>query len=99
MPEEHDHHDHHDHHADEVFSSWGLETVSPCRREKLEEILEELSSGMTLLPGTMTAPELLHTISALQELVFVKVRYASVPQNRSLQSTVQRTVRRSRSAA
>ncbi|RKJ05850.1 GTP-binding protein [bacterium D16-54] len=38
-------HDHHDHHADEVFSSWGLETVSPCRREKLEEILEELAYG------------------------------------------------------
>ncbi len=40
----HDHH-HHDHHADEVFSSWGLETISPCRREKLEEILEELAYG------------------------------------------------------
>ena len=37
-------HDHH-HHADEVFSSWGLETISPCRREKLEEILEELAYG------------------------------------------------------
>lgn len=40
----HDHH-HHDHHADEVFSSWGLETISPCRKEKLEEILEELAYG------------------------------------------------------
>ena len=40
----HNHH-HHDHHADEAFSSWGLETISPCRREKLEEILEELAYG------------------------------------------------------
>ena len=28
-----------------MFSSWGLETISPCRREKLEEILEELAYG------------------------------------------------------
>ncbi len=41
----HDHSHHHDHHADEVFSSWGLETITPCKREKLEEILEELAYG------------------------------------------------------
>lgn len=37
-------HDHH-HHADEVFSSWGMETAVPCSRETLTEILEELAYG------------------------------------------------------
>ncbi len=41
----HDHHHHHDHHADEVFSSWGLETTAACKKEKLEEVLEELAYG------------------------------------------------------
>ena len=36
-------HDHHHHHADEVFTSWGLETTIPCTREKLEVILEKLA--------------------------------------------------------
>lgn len=35
-------HDHH-HHADEIFTSWGLETTIPCTKEKLEEILEKLA--------------------------------------------------------
>ena len=36
-------HDHHHHHADEIFTSWGLETTIPCTREKLEVILEKLA--------------------------------------------------------
>ena len=39
----HDHHDHHHHHADEVFTSWGRETIKKYTRENLEEILETLS--------------------------------------------------------
>lgn len=40
------HHDHdHNHHADEVFTSWGLETILPITREKLEKILDELAYG------------------------------------------------------
>lgn len=38
-------HDHGHHHADEVFSSWGLETIVPCDKEELKEILEELAYG------------------------------------------------------
>ncbi len=38
-------HDHDHHHADEVFSSWGMENVGQCSREKLEEILDELANG------------------------------------------------------
>ena len=41
----HTHEGHGHHHADDVFSSWGLETVEPCSREKLEGILEELAYG------------------------------------------------------
>lgn len=41
----HDHDHEHDHHADEVFTSWGMETIVPCAREELEEILEELAFG------------------------------------------------------
>ena len=36
-------HDHHHHHADEVFSSWGLETIDACSKETLTAILEELA--------------------------------------------------------
>ena len=41
----HDHcgHDHHHHHADEVFTSWGRETVKKYTREKLEHMLDQLS--------------------------------------------------------
>ena len=39
----HDHHDHHHHHADEIFTSWGLETTIPCTKEKLENILQKLA--------------------------------------------------------
>ncbi len=58
--EEHEHHHHHDHgeecscgchdhhghhHADEVFTSWGKETVKPFAKEELERILAELDLG------------------------------------------------------
>ena len=37
---DHDHeHHHHHHHADDVFTSWGCETVKAYSKEKLEEIL------------------------------------------------------------
>ena len=39
----HDHHGHHHHHADEVFTSWGRETVKKFDKEHLAEILEKLS--------------------------------------------------------
>ncbi len=40
------HHDHHGHHhADEVFTSWGVETAKTYSREKVEEILTALDSG------------------------------------------------------
>ena len=35
-------HEHHGHHADEVFASWGRETVKPFAQEQLEHILAEL---------------------------------------------------------
>ncbi len=35
---DHDHHHHH-HHADDVFTSWGCETVKTYSKDKLEEIL------------------------------------------------------------
>ena len=41
---DHDHHHHH-HHADEVFTSWGMENVAPCKKEELEVFLQDLSKG------------------------------------------------------
>ena len=41
---DHDHHHHH-HHADEVFTSWGMENVAPCKKEELEAFLQDLSKG------------------------------------------------------
>ena len=41
--EEHDHHHHH--HADEVFTSWGRETIKKYTKENLEKMLEALSAS------------------------------------------------------
>ena len=42
---DHHHHHHHGHDADEVFTSWGLETSRTMSREKLDEILSDLANG------------------------------------------------------
>ena len=40
----HDHdHDHHHHHADDIFSSWGLETAKKYDKDEMKEILEVLA--------------------------------------------------------
>ena len=41
---DHDHH-HHDHHADEVFTSWGVETARKFDRAAVEDALKVLDSG------------------------------------------------------
>ena len=41
---DHDHHGHHHHHADEVFSSFGVETAKKFTKEELEAALGKLSS-------------------------------------------------------
>ena len=38
-------HDHHDHHADEVFTSWGVETTKKFTAEQIKEALHQLDSG------------------------------------------------------
>ena len=53
--EEHEHHHHHEdgecchehghHHADEVFSSWGVETTKKYTPEEISHALQELNSG------------------------------------------------------
>ena len=47
--EEHDHHHHHHdhdhhghHHADDIFTSWGMETAAVYEKSMIEEILDEL---------------------------------------------------------
>ena len=40
---EHDHEHHHHHHADEVFTSWGMETIVPVTKDQLEDILKRLA--------------------------------------------------------
>ena len=65
---EHHHHDdecdcghdhHHHHHADEVFTSWGQETVKTFTKEQIEDILKKLSEdtayGMVLRAKGMVA--------------------------------------------
>lgn len=41
-------HEHHHHHADEVFTSWGMETIVPVTHEQLEDVLKRLST-----PGSL----------------------------------------------
>lgn len=51
--EDHDHHDehcscghhHHDHHADEVFTSWGVETARKFTKAEVENALTQLDTG------------------------------------------------------
>ncbi len=40
----HGHHEHGHHHADDVFTSWGLETPAAYSKEAIENILEELEN-------------------------------------------------------
>ena len=42
---DHDHDHHHHHHADEVFTSWGIETPNTYSAEDIEKILTALDSG------------------------------------------------------
>ena len=42
---DHEHHHHHDHHADEVFTSWGVETAKKFTTEAIHNALRELDSG------------------------------------------------------
>ena len=41
----HDHGDHHHHHADEVFTSWGVETPKKFTQEEIQVILSAFDSG------------------------------------------------------
>ena len=54
-------HEHHHHHADEVFTSWGMETPKKFSKNELEHILQELSKesyGMILrAKGMLPTPE------------------------------------------
>ena len=40
---DHDYEHHHHHHADEVFTSWGMETIVPVTKDQLEDILKRLA--------------------------------------------------------
>ena len=45
--DEHDHeHHHHHHHADEVFTSWGVETTEKYTLDEIEDILGQLNGGI-----------------------------------------------------
>ena len=45
---DHHHHDHHGHHhADEVFTSWGKETVKTYSKEEIQKILDTLSNDQS----------------------------------------------------
>ena len=41
----HHHHHHHDHDADEVFTSWGVETAKKFSKADIERVLTELDGG------------------------------------------------------
>ena len=42
---DHDHEHHHHHHADEVFTSWGVETAKKFEKAAVEAALKELDTG------------------------------------------------------
>ena len=43
---DHEHHHHHHHHADEVFTSWGVETTRKFTVEEIEDVLSQFTSGI-----------------------------------------------------
>ena len=45
---DHDHHDHGHHHADEIFTSWGRETVKTYTKEEITTILETLEKDESM---------------------------------------------------
>ena len=45
--DEHEHHHHHHHHADEIFTSWGMETPRKFSEEQLRAILARLDDAET----------------------------------------------------
>ena len=57
----HDHEHHHHHHADEVFTSWGMETPAKYTADEISHILEELENtekyGMVLRAKGMVASD------------------------------------------
>lgn len=57
----HEHGHHHHHHADEVFTSWGMETPVAYTREEIETILDKLADeenyGMVLRAKGMVTAE------------------------------------------
>lgn len=44
---DHDHEHHHHHHADEIFTSWGMETPTAYTKDEIETILKKLDDGDT----------------------------------------------------
>ena len=42
---DHEHHHHHHHHADEVFTSWGMETPASYTADEITHILKELDNA------------------------------------------------------
>ena len=42
---DHEHHHHHHHHADEVFTSWGMETARKYTKEEIQNILSALDNN------------------------------------------------------
>ena len=43
---DHEHHHHHHHHADEVFTSWGVETTEKYTLDEIEDTLSQLNGGI-----------------------------------------------------
>ncbi len=44
---DHDHEHHHHHHADEIFTSWGMETPTAYTKDEIETILKKLDDADT----------------------------------------------------
>ncbi len=72
----HDHDHHHHHHADEVFTSWGVETPKTFREEEIRHALTELDSGKCggvvgtkgFVPGDDRPGPLSHRVREEQEI-------------------------------
>ena len=45
--DDHDHEHHHHHHADEIFTSWGMETPTAYTKDEIETILKKLDDADT----------------------------------------------------
>ena len=79
-------HDHHHHHADEVFTSWGRETIKKYTREGLEKILEHFPSLINTVSSSVQRECFRQKTEHGSILIWFRKKQRSVRVHRNIQA-------------